>query len=64
MQNGGKSEGPIETYPKFWNLKPLTADKREISRIPSWKGSFELVKRELEMTLEKKICPLSFPSSR
>ena len=22
---GGKREGPIETYPKFWNLNPLTA---------------------------------------
>ena len=24
-QNGGKRKGPIETYPKFWNLNPLTA---------------------------------------
>ena len=23
---GGKPEGPIETYPKFWNLNPLTAN--------------------------------------
>ena len=22
---GGKREGPIETYPKFWNLNPLRA---------------------------------------
>ena len=48
MQNGGKREGPIETYPKFWNLNPLTAGRKEILRIPAWKGSFELVKRELE----------------
>ena len=27
---GGKREGPIEMYPKFWNLNPLTADGREI----------------------------------
>ena len=32
---GGKREGPIETYPKFWNLNPLTADGREILRIPA-----------------------------
>ena len=50
---GGKHEGPIETYPKFWNLNPLTADRSEILIIPEWKGSFELVKEELEMTLEK-----------
>ena len=57
MQNGGKREVPIETYPKFWNLNPLTADKREILRIPAWKGSFELVKKELGKTLEKEILP-------
>ena len=28
MQNGGKREGPIEAYPKFWNLNPLAADKQ------------------------------------
>ena len=57
MQNRGGHEGPIETYPKVWNLNPLTADRREILRIPAWKGSFELVKTELEMTLEKTFCP-------
>ena len=47
----GKREGSIEVYPKFWNLNPLAADKQEILRIPAWKGSFDLVKRELEMIL-------------
>ena len=42
---GGKREGPIETYPKFWNLNPLTADGQEILRVPAWKKSFELAKR-------------------
>ena len=37
---GGGREGPIETYPKFWILKPLAADKREILRILAWKGSW------------------------
>ena len=32
---GGKREGPIETYPKFWNLNPLTANGQEILRIES-----------------------------
>ena len=39
---GGKREGPIETYPKFWNLNPLTAIGQDILRIPAWKKSFEL----------------------
>ena len=61
MQNGGKRESPIETYPKFWNLNPLTADRREILRTPAWKGSFELVKKELEMILEKEVLPTVVP---
>ena len=51
----GKREGPIEAYSKFWNLDPVTGDKREIVRIPAWKGSFELVKKELEMILEREV---------
>ena len=58
---GGKREGPIETYPKFWNLNPLTASEQEILRIPAWKKSFELVKRELEAILEKEVLPASIP---
>ena len=58
---GGKREGPIETYPKFWNLNPLTANGQEILRIPAWKKSFELVKKELEATLEKEILPATIP---
>ena len=58
---GGKREGPIETYPKFWNLNPLTASGQEILRIPAWKKSFELVKRELEAILEKEVLPASIP---
>ena len=59
---GGKREGPIETYPKFWNLNPLTADGREILRIPAWKNSFALIKRELEaIILEKEILPATMP---
>ena len=60
---GGKREGPIETYPKFWNLNPLTASGQEILRNPAWKKSFELVKRELE----KEILPATiseFPTVR
>ena len=61
MQDGGKYEGPIETYPKFWNLKPLTASGQEILRIPAWKKSFELVKRELEAMIEREILPATIP---
>ena len=59
MQNGGEREGPI--YPKFWNLNLLTAYRREILRIPAWKGSFELVKKELEMTLEREFLATVVP---
>ena len=52
---GGKREVPIETYPKFWNLNPLTANGQEILRIPAWKKRFELVKKELEATLEREV---------
>ena len=64
---GGKREGPIETYPKFWNLNPLTASGQEVLRVPAWKKSFELVKRELEAILEKEVLPtsiLEFPTVR
>ena len=27
---GGKREGPIEAYPKFWNLNPVTAEGRSL----------------------------------
>ena len=58
---GGKREGPIETFPKFWNLNPLTASGQDILRIPAWKKSLELVKRELEAILEKEILPATLP---
>ena len=58
---GGKREGPIETYPKFWNLNPLMADGQKILRIPAWQKSFDLVKRELKATLEKEILPATIP---
>ena len=58
---GGKREGPIETYPKFWNLNPLTANGREILRITAWTKSFELGKKELEAILEKEVLPASIP---
>ena len=57
----GKLEGPIEAYPKFWNLNALAADKHEILRIPAWMGSFDLVKRELETILEREVLPTVVP---
>ena len=58
---GGKRKGPIETYPKFWNLNPLTANGREILRVPAWTKSFELVKKELEAIWEKEVLTASIP---
>ena len=60
-KQGGKQGGPFETYPKFWNLNPLTASGQEVLRIPAWKKSFELVKRELKAILEKEVLPTSIP---
>ena len=37
------------------------ASGQEILRIPAWKKSFELVKRELEAILEKEILPTTIP---
>ena len=61
VQNGGKRQGPNEAYSKFWNLNPLAADKQEILRIPAWKGSFDLVKKELELILEREVLPTTVP---
>ena len=61
VQSGVKREGPIEAYPMFWNLNPLAANKHEILRIPAWKGTFDLVKRELEMILEREVLPTTVP---
>ena len=63
-RTGGKREGPIEAYPKFWNLNPVTGDKGEVLRIPAPKGSLELVKKELEIYLSEKFCPLPSLNSR
>ena len=59
---GGKREGPIEAYPKFWNLNPVTGNKREVLRNPAWKGSFELTRKELETILvEREVLPTTVP---
>ena len=60
----GKSEGPIEVYSKFWNLKTMTGEKREVLRIPAWEGSFQLVKKELEMILEREVLPTTVSEFR
>ena len=33
---GEKHEGPIEAYPKLWNLNSVARGKREVLRIPAW----------------------------
>ena len=58
---GGKREGPIEAYPKLWNLYPVAGDKKEVLRIPAWKRSFEFVKTELETILERDVLPVALP---
>ena len=53
--------GPIEVYPKFWNLNPVTSDKREVLRIPAWTKSFEFTKKEWETILERDVLPAAVP---
>ena len=50
---GGKQQGPIEAYPKLWNLNPLENQAGEILRIPAWTKAFELTRRELGVILER-----------
>ena len=58
---GGKREGPIEVYPKFWNFNQVARGKREILRIQAWKRSFEFMKKELETIEERHISPAAVP---
>ena len=30
QDGGGKREGPIEVYPKIWNLNPIAKDTKEV----------------------------------
>ena len=64
---GGKREGLIEVFPKFWNLNPVARDKREVLRIPAWTRSFEFTKNEPETMLERDVLPAAvheFPTVR
>ena len=45
----------------FWNLSPVTRDRREVLRIPAWTRSFEFTKKELEMILERDVLPAAVP---
>ena len=58
---GRKREGPIEVYPKFWNLNPVARDTREVLRIPAWTKSFEFAKRELATILDQEVLPTAIP---
>ena len=58
---GGKREDPIQFYPKFWKLNPVTSDKRKVLRIPAWRKSFEVTKKKLEAILEREVLPAAVP---
>ena len=61
VQDGRQARRPHRNLSQVLDLNPLTANGQEILRIPAWKKSFELVKRELEAILEKEVLPASFP---
>ena len=54
---GGKREGLIDAYPKFWNLKPLKKQSREILRIQNWTVAIDLVRKELQIILRRDVLP-------
>ena len=56
---GGKREAH-RNLSQVLEPEPLTSGQ-EILRIPAWKKSFELVKRDLEAILEKEILPTTIP---
>ena len=58
---GEKREGLIEAYPKFWNLNSVAKITREVLRIPAWKKSFKIAKKELETILERYVLPAAIP---
>ena len=59
---GGKREGSVEAYPKFWNLNPVAKNTREVLRIAAWKESFDFAKKELETVLERDdVLPAAIP---
>ena len=60
---GGKREGPIEAYPKFWKLNPVAGDKSEVLRIPAWTRSFEFTKK-METILALPAAVPEFPTVR
>ena len=45
---GGKREGPIETYPRFWNLNPALGGAREPDQHSRWEGTQLVQTRRLE----------------
>ena len=57
----GKRENPIEVCPKFWNLNPLEKQAGEILEIPTWMDAFDLIRKELEVTLERNVLPATLP---
>ena len=58
---GGKRERPIKAYPKFWILNPLEKHTREILIIGTWTEAFDLMRKELEMILEKEVLTAIIP---
>ena len=54
---GEKREGLIDAYPKFWNLKPLRKQSREILRIQTWTEAIDLARKELQIILRLDVLP-------
>ena len=61
MQKGGKREGPIEAYRKFWNLNPFAKNTREVFRTPTRKKFFNFNKIEPETIIERDVLPATNP---
>ena len=63
-RRGGQREGHIEVYPKFWNLNPVTRDKREVLRTRRGRGVSNSRKRNWNRYESVMSYPLPSPSSQ
>ena len=50
-------------YPKFWNLSLLEKKAREALKIPTWMEAFDLMRKKLEMILDRDVLPATLSKS-
>ena len=56
---GGKRQGPIEVYPKFWNLNLLEKQAGEILNKPDLMQAFNSIRKELQVIFQRDMLPVT-----